>query len=383
MRALLPLALVAVVAVGCGGRPATTPPDGGTDASHDTFIPAPPSDQLDILFVIDNSNSPISDIMEGTHFAALIDALGAQAPSLSVQIGIVTTDLGAGVHTPPSCDTVGGDQGILQNVARGQGCPSGHLSNASDRFLRFSLVNGVAADENFVGGLDETLRCYAAVGTGGCGFEHVLGSMRAALDGCETAAGCTQHANVGFLRPDAYLAVIVMTDEDDCSAPADSTLFDPTQADLTSPLGPLTSYRCFEFGVLCGGADVGRSPGARTDCVPGNKDPNPKHQLVPVADFVHALKALKPQSPRMVYAATLAAPPSPVETALDVNGCPDLQPSCGGGAYNPSGDPGIRLWDFSTRFDADRGRWYDICSTAWSDAFAEIGADLATALQGD
>ena len=31
--------------------------------------------------------------------------------------------------------------------------------------------------------------------------------------------------------PDAYLAVVILTDEDDCSAPPDSTLFDPTQTD--------------------------------------------------------------------------------------------------------------------------------------------------------
>jgi len=72
--------------------------------------------------------------------------------------------------------------------------------------------------------------------------------VRAALDGCDTT--CKQPANVNFMRKDAYLAVIILTDEDDCSAPTNSTLFDPTQTTLASELGPLTSYRCFQFGNL-------------------------------------------------------------------------------------------------------------------------------------
>jgi len=226
--------------------------------------------------------------------------------------------------------------------------------------------------------------CYRETGTGGCGFEHVLGSMRAALDGCSSPAGCTQRLNAGFLRPDAYLLLLVFTDEDDCSAPADSTLFDPTQTSLNSHLGPLTSYRCLEFGVLCGGRSVGRSARAYADCVPGSKDQG--HHLVPVETFAHDFKATKAYA-RMVYAAVFAGPPAPVEVGLDANGYPDLHPSCSGGpsgsVFRGSADPGIRLEAFTWQFDADRARFFNACTTVADDAFAQIGTDLATALQGD
>ena len=41
-----------------------------------------------------------------------------------------------------------------------------------------------------------------------------------------TPGGCRQPANEGFLRPDAFLAIVAMTNEDDCSAPPDSDLFE-------------------------------------------------------------------------------------------------------------------------------------------------------------
>ena len=78
----------------------------------------------------------------------------------------------------------------------------------------------------------------------GCGFESHLESVRAAL-GDET--GDPAHGipvrpvpanNVGFLRDDAFLAVISITNEGECSVPPDSVLFDPDGA-VVPTLGPL------------------------------------------------------------------------------------------------------------------------------------------------
>ena len=375
---------LAVLLAACGGRPATTPPDGGGDAS--VFIPGPPSDQLDILFAIDNSNTDFGDSsLAPMRLSALLAPLAAAHPGLSIQVGIVTSDLGAGAFTPPSCDTIGGDQGILVNRAVPQLCADAYFTAPSARFATFTLAaDGTATDANFVGTPDGVFDCYREVGAAGCGFEHNLGSAHAALAGCSSAAGCTQTANVGFLRPDAYLALVVMTTEDDCSAPTNSTLFDPTQTTLYSTLGPLTSYRCFEFGVLCGGRDVGRDMGVRTDCTPGTKDPDPFHQLVPVETFARNFKALKP-SPRMVYTAVFAGPPTPIEVGLDANNYPDLHSSCGstGGIWHGYADPAIRLEAFTRQFDADRARFNNACTAPADESFAQIGADLATALVGD
>jgi hypothetical protein len=379
---LAAIALAAVTGPACGGRPAATPADGGADA----LVPGPPSDQLDILFVIDNSNTDFGDSsLAPMRLSALLAPLAAAHPGLSVQVGIVTSDLGAGVFTPPSCDTIGGDQGALQSTQKALVCQTAHLTSPSDRYIAFDLAaDGSPTDPDFIGTTDDVFDCYRGVGSGGCGFEHNLGSARAALAGCDTAAGCTQRANTGFLRSDAYLLLVVMTSEDDCSAAPDSTLFDPAQTTLNSHLGPLTSYRCFEFGVLCGGHPVGRAVGAREDCAAGSKDHDPLHQLVPVETFARDFKALK-ASPRMVYTAVFAGPSTPVEVQADANGYPDLLGSCrgGGGIWEGAADPAIRLEAFTRQFDADRARFFNACTAPADESFAQIGSDLATALQGD
>ena len=79
--------------------------------------------------------------------------------------------------------------------------------------------------------------------------------------------GPSRRREPGFLRDDAYLAIILITNEDDCSAPggAASELFrDRVRRNLPSTLGPPTGYRCNAFGHLCGNrARAARSPSGR------------------------------------------------------------------------------------------------------------------------
>ena len=87
------------------------------------------------------------------------------------------------------------------------------------------------------------------MGTSGCGFEHQLASAAVSLG----FRGTTPAANVGFLRPDAFLAVAFITNEDDCSAPPDTRSYDITSVTgQASPLGP-SLFRCNQLGHLCGG----------------------------------------------------------------------------------------------------------------------------------
>jgi hypothetical protein len=157
--------------------------------------------------------------------------------------------------------------------------------------------------------------------------------------------------------------------------PTSSALFDPTQTSLNSELGPLTSYRCFEFGVLCNGSDPGRSQGPRTNCVPGSKDSFPSRQLTPTQDFVTFLKGLKPQSPRMVHVSVIAGPPSNVMVGVDTNGYPDLQPACSGGIGEA--DPALRLSQFTTYFDTDRATFVSLCQPDLQSAMGSIAASVA------
>jgi hypothetical protein len=82
----------------------------------------------------------------------------------------------------------------------------------------------------------------SAVGSGGCGFRHSLESARVAL-----AGGVPE--NAGFLRDDAALAVVFVSDSDDCSAPPESPLFDKN---LSSTYGFESTFRCRRFGDACG-----------------------------------------------------------------------------------------------------------------------------------
>ena len=61
--------------------------------------------------------------------------------------------------------------------------------------------------------------------------------------------------NHDFLRPDAYLAIVMITNEDDCSASPGFPLFDTDveHGPSTSQLGPPTNFRCNEFGHICDG----------------------------------------------------------------------------------------------------------------------------------
>jgi hypothetical protein len=57
--------------------------------------------------------------------------------------------------------------------------------------------------------------CIAQLGPDGCGYEQSLEAMYRALDPA---------VNPGFIRDDAALAVLFITDEDDCSA-RDTSLY--------------------------------------------------------------------------------------------------------------------------------------------------------------
>jgi len=290
------------------------------------FFPQVPEKDVDLLFVIDNSNS-MGEEQEKLYkqFAKLID--GLRNPKLgqdrtdgppcsdsdrsnckipNVRIGVVSSDLGAGNYSLPSCETAGGDGGRLQNRPRAAAC-------TPPRDPWISYVDGVTnipgAGVDPIEQVKQAFTCIAALGTGGCGFEHQLESARRALDP-------TLNVNPGFLRPDAYLAVVFITDEDDCSAQKPQ-LFDPAQQGLGDPLGPLTSFRCTEFGVHCD--KDGRQAGPRHSCTPGFD------WLRKVEDYQKFFRGLKPNDRTLLFA--IAGPLGPFEVGLE-GPSPTLKPSC-------------------------------------------------------
>jgi hypothetical protein len=176
--------------------------------------------------------------------------------------------------------------------------------------------------------------------------------------------------NANFLRPNALLAVVIVTNEDDCSAPINSTFFDPTSRHVSDPLGPLSSFRCNEYGHLCGGKRPSRT--APQD-LSGTCHSAEDGHLLRVADIAAALKLLKPGTPEKVVVSVIAAPPSPYKTELtppaladDPSLWPSIAHSCsaGDGSW---GDPAVRLSDLAEAFGAN-GSFESLCVDSFEPA---------------
>ncbi len=157
--------------------------------------------------------------------------------------------MGVGGYSVFTCNEPNfGDDGVL--LTRGNTMNPGCMATYPS-FLGFS-----AATDTMPAAFAADVTCVAAVGTNGCGFEQQLDAMLKAVspstalnaDGTSLtfASGTTGHAdgaNAGFLRPDAVLALINLTDEDDCSA-LDPDLFNEGSSRYP---GANLNLRCFQY----------------------------------------------------------------------------------------------------------------------------------------
>ena len=109
------------------------------------------------------------------------------------------------------------------DCSRQRRCRQGCLAPVGKNWIEWMFDGSQAGGTgNLPSGQDlvKTFTCMASLSTStqaGCGFEHQLESVYAALHGTDVSAMPTE--NVGFLRDDAFLAVVLVTNEDDASAP--------------------------------------------------------------------------------------------------------------------------------------------------------------------
>ena len=269
-----------------------------------------------------------------------------------------------GSPTCKSCAPPGG-QGRFQNAPRGQ--------NGTCRSVpRDSYISAVGANQNFDGDIESAFSCIAPLGITGCGFEHQLQSVRVALD-----PDLMPPENRGFLREEAILAIILLTDEDDCSAPADTTLFDPSQTLVSDPLGPLTSYRCNEFGHLCNGQRPPRTAASNLQNCHSAED----GRLIKVSELVAFFKNLK-ANPNDVMVAAVTGPATPYSVTLVAPttrrgpgpAVPTIVPSCM--SANGTAAPAVRIKDFVDAF-GDNGTFLSICADDFSPVMTRIGQEVA------
>ncbi|MDY0003025.1 MAG: hypothetical protein RBU30_17120 [Polyangia bacterium] len=358
----------------------------------DIDLPQSLERDVDLLFVIDDSGSMLDEqILLQAQFSALMQKLRAMEGGLpNVHLGVTSTDLGTSPFPITFCEQAGGDGGRLLTgscvnptgapyvvdvepqaceiskdelgICSAHGCQEANCAHEPSTSLAIDAATGCPRCRNYQGqDLEDVFSCIAGLGTQGCGFEQPLEAMYKALDSASTA-------NSGFVRENAFLAVVFITDEDDCSA-SNPQLYDNSQTDINSQLGPLTSFRCFEFGIQCD--QTGRTlQGLRTNCQPRE---DAGALLHPVSRYVNFLQQMK--DPQMLVVAAIAGPVTnqQVTVGLDEYSQPEVAFSCSterGGAV-----PGVRLRALVDAFNQPEDlswAFSSICSATYTDALQGV-----------
>jgi hypothetical protein len=361
---------------------------------------------VDILFLVDNSSSMSkSQTNLLNNFQTFMDVLTNLPGGLpNVHIAVVSSDMGAGTGTGGCAGN--GQAGLFQWGAPGANCPP---TTDGARFL-----SNIYGNANYTGDIASVFSCVAALGENGCGFEQSLLSVAHALgaDAFDQNGKPQPPAeNQGFLRDGAYLAIILITNEDDCSAPggASNDLF-PRVGDgssLSTPLGPPNGYRCNEFGHRCGNpaaAPPRMSPRGAADPGDGttivdldnctsNEDSSAGGRLISVAALAQAIKALKenPADQILVAAITGLYPDTSQHHPYAVTWkkapnqdaagpWPEMVHSCVSDADDSFADPGVRVGEWAKAFGRNHVL-QSICDSSFRPAMQLIADEIGRVIE--
>ncbi|HEX4460370.1 MAG TPA: hypothetical protein VIA18_20475, partial [Polyangia bacterium] len=242
------LVLLASLATGCTQRLLVGLPADITKT--DSVVGLGTQGKSDLLFMVDNS--PSMDAMQAelrARFPQLIQTLSGlnAGGTLDLHIGVVTSDYGAGDTAGGGCSaSPGGQNGLLQ--ALGADADADCQAPTGAPYIAYAVGAGGDVVSNLPAGQDlpTTFTCMASVGSAGCGFEHQLESVYAALHNTVE--------NSGFLRDDATLAVVFLTNEDDGSAPPDAKFYE-SAADV-NVYGAYDTFRQTRFAIECSGMSI-------------------------------------------------------------------------------------------------------------------------------
>ncbi len=272
------------------------------------------TDQIDLLFVIDNSGTMAAEQLNlARNFPRLVDRLENLTDSAGmpinpdVQIMVTTTDFGNPLCTqfqPPGyapsrgAPTIDGCNARIDDFT-GLGsnpdvvpeacttvCPTDIVP--TDPFIAFSpgVTNVPDVPEVDINGdglpdsaIAQALACVGPQGINGCGYEAPLETMLQALNP-------NADWNTGqrpFLRDGALLAIAVVTDEVECSVKDYSIMEDEAYQEVDPGTGNLraTSAICWNAGVTCAGPDVN---GVYSNCTSTNDD-----KLQPITRYTQYL----------------------------------------------------------------------------------------------
>jgi hypothetical protein len=422
-------ALFTLILASCGKDPNSG--GGSTLNANQFFLPMGTIPQLDLVFMIDNSPSmaPKQDKLRA-QFPKLIDALknpgDGSLPDL--RIAIIDSDLGTGgAYMSGSCgpsynsNSNYGDLGKFMML----GASACGVTDPNARWLEYQGGSPV----NFTGDVQSVFSCLAGnLGTLGCGMEQQLQSYEFALK----ASGLGNEPQHAMLRQGAYLGLVFLSDEDDCSA----SMNDGMYGDKPEARGESASLRCATRAHACGGKNLTSSPpgypteatfeapfascAARTDACPNALDGNgakgtdtsgptscsPLRSTSKLASEMKSMKKLPneqvlvsgifgwPLSDADMATATYKIAPIPNPNTADTEHPTvfDSFPVC----YDPNHPPthpdpatgfdaeaagygatgGLRMSAFVDEFGAN-GQKFSICQPDFSAAMSQIGSTLA------
>ena len=333
--ATTPIACQGGGAATCSGSTSGTPTSStsGVGQQTDIYISVAPARMLDLVFMIDNSPSMAPKVSKmNQQFPKLIEALkdpnDGTLPDL--RVAIIDSDLGTnGAYTSGSCGP--------KTLADGTVSPFGDLG-------RFQMINAATCGVtnpaalyleykagqplNYAGDINTVFACLAGnVGVQGCGEQHSLQAFEFAL--VAGGLGSVNDAQHTMLRQNAYLGLVFLTDEDDCSAAMNDGMF----GDKTELRGESASLRCYTRSHQCGGVNLTNAPpgyptsaaftaplstcAARADACPnptdgtGSTDTSFPTDCSPLKDFkrlAYEIKALKDDPEQILVAGIFGWP---------------------------------------------------------------------------
>lgn len=321
--AILTITAVSLTATGCLERE-LSPLNPCAQQGTDQQVRINNVEKVDVLFVVDNSGSMAEEQRAlREQLPRLVGVLATGdlefgqpgdpaegirdfSPVRDLHVGVISTDMGTGGFQQDTCDEpLFGDDGILQNRGNPARDPELDCASTYDRFLSFENPDGDRCAPDEEGNLPaecqdfaDAFQCVSALGTEGCGFEQQLESTLKAL--MSNSPSCVQpycnffmgtrgqgndpSTNGGFLRPDSLLAILVLTDEEDCSA-ADLDLFNTRSSRYFGNL----NIRCTEFPTA----------------------------LHPIERYVDGLLSLRPDPQLLVYSVIAGVPTQLIRNTTD------------------------------------------------------------------
>ncbi len=393
------------------GDPTGMPTSGaptGAPTGDPTGTPA--AGGVDVLFVIDNSGSMAE---EQSRLAAAADALMSALAGRDVRMAFTTTDVGnprcpAAAYTPEagrfvlsSClDRVNLGEFVFNSTDFASACtnrcalddgslPITPTSTASDpTMMPRPWIESIGGSTNLPDGvtLAQAFQCFAPQGVAGCGFESPLEAVRLAL-GRMTMPDQREY---GFLRDEADLLIVIVTDEMDCSASQiGGEIFTTNKVYWNDPADPApTSAVCWRAGVHCVGDGPSYSSCAAADMgLDGSPSDAAGAVLRPVADYAALLSSLQASKvgDAKVYLRAIAGVPVGFESGdaqlvFEDGADPDylfsfgIGPGCvlpdGQGGFTTQGVPPLRILDAQQLLGAPVV--HSVCQEDYGGALAAI-----------